>query len=88
MNKLTKLALIGLAFVSMIGLSACNAGTQETINSQKTTGDGLVIANTGTNGVRGYNADKVKVPDGRIFTCIRFYDGGSSSSVISCTPDK
>lgn len=86
MNKLTKLSFLGLAFVAMLGLSACaGPGAPDSINNQsKVPGTSTVIAGSGPTQSRGYQNDTVKILDGRTVSCLRYYDGGSSSSVISC----
>jgi ABC-type glycerol-3-phosphate transport system substrate-binding protein len=85
-NKLTKLAFLGLALATALGLSACGGpGAPSSIENQsRVPGTTTIIAGSGPNQTRGYQNDTVRTLDGKTVSCLRYYDGGSSSSVISC----
>ena len=86
MNKFTKLTFLGLSLITALGLSACvGPGAPSSVENQsKVPGTTTIIAGSGPTQSRGYQNDTVKTLDGKTVSCLRYYDGGNSSSVISC----
>lgn len=83
MNGVSKVLALLLALVTALGLAACG-GPSDVEQQAKVPGTNTIQTDTGPSTMRGYHTDSVHTTDGKTVLCLRYYDGGSSSSVISC----
>lgn len=76
--------MLGLVLVTALGLSACGTPGSSRNDQAKVPGTNTIQTDTGPSTEKGYHTDSVRTTDGKTVICLRYYDGGSSTSIISC----